>query len=131
MAAGFSFRIRFLMIPRILAAAVEVILILSGFFQGPKEKTSPPIPATKITEVTKIFFVFPMSTCSWILLLTPDAAMNPYKSRETPPVTQAGIVSVIALRGEMKERRMENKQAKQMTRTEATFVTPTTATVSP
>lgn len=94
-------------------------------------KASPPIPATRMVEVTKIFLVLPMSMCSLIIILTPEAAMNPYKRRETPPVTQVGMVWVRPMSGARKPKKMEKIQARRMTLTEAILVTPTTATFSP
>lgn len=57
--------------------------------------------------------------------------MNPYKSKETPPVTQVGMVWVRPMIGEKKPKQMEKTQANMMTLTDAILVTPMTATFSP
>lgn len=80
-----------MMIPRIMATAVDVI-VTTGALSFPNTSESPPIPLTKIADATKIFLVLDISICSLIIILTPEEAMNPYKRSETPPVTQVGMV---------------------------------------
>ena len=84
-----------------------------------------------MTEAMKMFLLLEKSIFSLIIILTPEEAMKPYKRRETPPVTQAGIVIVRVMRGVMKPKQIAIAQAKRITLTEAIFVTPTTATFSP
>ena len=54
----------FMMMPRIIATETEVIDMETSPL--PKEKTSPPMPATRMTELTKMFLVFDISTFSWM-----------------------------------------------------------------
>lgn len=77
--AGFLFlNIRFIIIPSIILAATDVIVII-GLFGSPNLNANPPIPATKIVLATNIFFVFEKSIFSFINILIPLDAMNPYK----------------------------------------------------
>ena len=74
--SGLSFKIKFKIIPRNILNAVDVIVI-TGLETSPKINDNPPIPATKIIDATKIFFVFVKSIFSAINILTPDEAINP------------------------------------------------------
>ena len=80
---------------------------------------------------TNIFFVFEKSIFSFINILIPLDAMNPYKTMDTPPMTQVGIVIVKDINGEKKAKIIEKRQDNRITFVEAIFVTPTTATFSP
>ena len=65
----------FITMPRIIAT--ETLVIETMVFPVPKEKTSPPMPATKIVEATNIFLVLLISIFSLISIFTPLEAMKP------------------------------------------------------
>ena len=115
------------MIPKIIATAIDVIKILPPN----NDKVKPPIPTTKITEHTKIFFVLLKSIFSLINNLTPLDAINPYRINETPPVTQPGIVDNKAVNGVINPITIVIIAASKTTLTLAIFVIPITATFSP
>ena len=125
-----SFKMKLRTIPKIIETAIEVILI-TGLLTSPKVNVNPPIPATKITEATKMFLVLEKSTFSLTNILTPEEAMKPYKIKETPPVTQNGMVCKRAVNGVKKPNKIVMIAAKIITLIEAIFVIPITATFSP
>ena len=110
-----------------MATATDVIWIV-GFVGSPNLRVNPPIPATKIADATKMFLAFPKSTFSAISILTPELAINPYKTKETPPVTHPGIVDNNAVKGVTKPTAIDNIAANKTTLTEAIPVVPITAT---
>ena len=120
------------MIPKTIATAVLVIVILYPASElPPKPNTNPPIPTTKMTDATIIFLVTLKSTFSFIIILTPLEAINPYKINETPPVIQAGTVCNNIVNGAKNPNAIENTDARMITETDAILETPITATFSP
>ena len=109
--------------PRINAKEIEVMVIL------PKVRDNPPIPATKIVEMTYRFLLSSRSTF-WTIF-RPETAMNPYNAIHTPPMTQAGMDEIKATNGEMKEMMMHSKAATVMVATDAFLVMATQAMDSP
>ena len=85
----------FVRIPRIRAQAIAVMVTL------PIAIAIPPIPQIRITEVVKRFAWFSRST--FCIILRPDTAIKPYSVTHTPPITQPGIESRNATKGEIKD----------------------------
>ena len=109
--------------PKINAHAIDVMVIL------PKVRDKPPMPATKIVEMTYRFLLSSRSTF-WTIF-RPETAMNPYNAIHTPPMTQAGILEMKATKGEIKAMMMHSKAAQVMVATEAFRVMATQAIDSP
>ena len=93
--------------------------------------TAPPSPSTSILEAIIIFLDFEKSILFSIKTLRPFTAINPYKSKATPPSTAFGIVETKAVNLPKNPSNIAIIAASPITQTEATFVIPTTDVFSP
>ena len=64
-------------------------------------------------------------------MLRPDTAMNPYNDKQTPPITQLGIVLMNAITGEMNASTIAIHAAPKIETTDAFFVIATQPIDSP
>ena len=117
--------------PKIKAVAIEEIWItgLAPVVSPPNFKDKPPIPAIKIELTTNRFLDSPRSIP--LSMFKPETAMKPYKDKQTPPITQLGIVSIKATMGEQNAKTIAMTDAPRIDKTEAFLVIATQPTDSP
>ena len=99
-----------------------------GVKQARSDEGSNPKGVPKPEGANRFRFLL-RSTC-WHIF-SPLEAIKPYSAIHTPPITQLGIVSRKAIRGEMKEKIMHMQAAPQMLTVEAFRVMATQAMDSP